>query len=144
MNKHEGMNKHMGSPFSDYLIESLFDDETCLLFLKEALENPDVSVGDRKYLSVALDTIKQVRCTMGSKSVMRRLAIQNEGKMTIKTLASKIAKLEGKKSEARIGDIREILGILSDLVFTEDGVAIYDLLDDNGEKRAKKKPKKKV
>lgn len=35
------------------------------------------------------------------------------------TLASKIAKLEGKKSEARIGDIREILGILSDIFYKE-------------------------
>lgn len=32
--------------------------------------------------------------------------------MTLRTLASKIAKLEGKKSQARIGDIREILKII--------------------------------
>lgn len=36
--------------------------------------------------------------------------------MTLNQLASKIAKREGKKSQARIGDIREILGILADLV----------------------------
>ena len=36
--------------------------------------------------------------------------------MTLNQLASKIAKIEGKKSQARIGDIREILGILADLV----------------------------
>ncbi len=35
--------------------------------------------------------------------------------MTIKTLASQIAKREGKKSQARIGDIREILKIIATL-----------------------------
>lgn len=34
--------------------------------------------------------------------------------MTLRELASAIAKKEGKKSEARIGDIREILKILTD------------------------------
>lgn len=34
--------------------------------------------------------------------------------MTLNQIASKIAKLEGKKSQARIGDIREILKILVD------------------------------
>lgn len=33
--------------------------------------------------------------------------------MTLQKLASDIAKLEGKKSQARIGDIREILKLLS-------------------------------
>lgn len=36
--------------------------------------------------------------------------------MTLQKLASAIAKREGKKSQARIGDIREILSILSELV----------------------------
>ena len=35
--------------------------------------------------------------------------------MTISKLASEIAKREGKKSQARIGDIREILGVLTDI-----------------------------
>lgn len=35
--------------------------------------------------------------------------------MTIQRLASLIAKAEGKKSKARIGDIREILKILVDI-----------------------------
>jgi hypothetical protein len=39
--------------------------------------------------------------------------------MTLRKLASEIAKREGKKSQARIGDIREILGILSD-IYVED------------------------
>lgn len=34
--------------------------------------------------------------------------------MTLNQIASKIAKLEGKKSQARIGDIREILKIMVD------------------------------
>lgn len=63
-------------------------------------------------------------------------------------LASTIAKREGKKSQARIGDIREILGVLSDLFHEsmnagdgcEDG-NITSLLDSNGAKRAaRKKP----
>jgi hypothetical protein len=35
--------------------------------------------------------------------------------MTIQKLASEIAKREGKKSQARIGDIREILAVLVQL-----------------------------
>lgn len=42
--------------------------------------------------------------------------------MTIKELASYIAKLEGKKSQAQIGDIRELLGILSDLYYRSSKV----------------------
>ena len=34
-------------------------------------------------------------------------------------LASKIAKLEGRKSQARIGDIREILSLLESLIAAE-------------------------
>lgn len=37
--------------------------------------------------------------------------------MKIGQLASAIAKKEGHKSEARIGDIREILGILADMSY---------------------------
>lgn len=59
--------------------------------------------------------------------------------MTIKTLATQIAKLEGKKSQARIGDIREILSILSDLIVSDPtDVVIYDCLFSNGQKRLKK------
>lgn len=57
--------------------------------------------------------------------------------MTIQTLATEIAKREGKKSEARIGDIREILAILSDVMW--DQPLVYSLLSINGQKRAKKK-----
>jgi hypothetical protein len=72
--------------------------------------------------------------------------------MTLNKLASKIAKLEGKKSQARIGDIREILGILSDLWFEEVESSSYVLdlkakdctdvmLYLNGKRRAKGKKK---
>lgn len=70
---------------------------------------------------------------------------------TINGIASAVAKIEGKKSQARIGDIREILGILSDMVYTGmygsfmEG-SFYGILHRNGERRAKlvkRKTKKK-
>ena len=39
----------------------------------------------------------------------------SDKKMTVKQLASAIAKAEGKKSEVSIGNIREILKIIADL-----------------------------
>lgn len=39
--------------------------------------------------------------------------------MTLNKLASAIAKREGKKSQAHIGDIREILGIISDMFYAD-------------------------
>ena len=65
--------------------------------------------------------------------------------MTVKTLASQIAKLEGKKSQARIGEIREIISILSDLIWNEEGdySEVVACLYINGEKRANKKLKAK-
>lgn len=59
-------------------------------------------------------------------------------KFTIKNLAEEIARIEGKKSQARIGDIREILGILSDLVLFNPE-QIPAVLESNGKKRLKKK-----
>ena len=59
--------------------------------------------------------------------------------MTLKDLAVEIAKIEGKKSEARIGDIREILSILSDLSWADPRV--YELIINNGGRRSKKKKK---
>lgn len=61
----------------------------------------------------------------------------------LKQIASEIAKREGKKSQARIGDIREILGILSDLV-SQHWIGPNDFLiifHDNGNKRAKRRKK---
>jgi hypothetical protein len=63
---------------------------------------------------------------------------------TIVKLASEIAKIEGKKSQARIGDIRELLGILSDLLHEADTMGHYEIIEllrANGEKRARRKPK---
>jgi hypothetical protein len=63
---------------------------------------------------------------------------------TIKALASELAKREGKKSQARIGDIREILGHLSDIVHADkkSELQLENMLDKNGKRRAKIKPKK--
>lgn len=59
--------------------------------------------------------------------------------MTINKLASLIAKKEGKKHQASIGDIREILGILSDEIYEADSVLdILCLLIDTGLKREKR------
>lgn len=64
---------------------------------------------------------------------------------TIKELASYIAKLEGKKTQARIGEIREELGILSDAFYEHDDTwALTSLLVNNGYKRAKRKYGKKA
>lgn len=58
----------------------------------------------------------------------------------IKQLASELAKREGKKSQARIGDIREILGILSDL-FIDDPLGVFSILLSNGSRRRMRKKK---
>lgn len=69
--------------------------------------------------------------------------------MSLNKLASAVAKREGKKSQARIGDIREILSILSDMMFEQFERhgwkidmdlphAIDSQLYRNGQRRAKK------
>lgn len=59
--------------------------------------------------------------------------------MNIKEIASAIAKAEGHKSQARIGDIREILGILADMTYqSEEPVRAIVAL---GIARAKRKKK---
>lgn len=60
--------------------------------------------------------------------------------MNIRELASKIAKIEGHKSQTRIGDIREILAILSDLSLTSPE-AIHCIVK-NGVTRSKRLGKK--
>lgn len=57
----------------------------------------------------------------------------------IGALASAIAKIEGHKSQARIGDIRELLGILSDMAYSDRDVV--DTLIASGIARAKRKKK---
>lgn len=67
--------------------------------------------------------------------------------MKIKQLVSHIAKFEGKKHEASVGDIKEIVGIISDLIYiesiTEERLSeLVFALYSSGERRAKKKGKK--
>lgn len=45
--------------------------------------------------------------------------------MKIKQLVSHIAKFEGKKHEASVGDIKEIVGIISDLIYIESSLNLY-------------------
>lgn len=52
-------------------------------------------------------------------------------------LSSYIARFEGKKHQASIGDIREIVGILSDAFHKDDG-RLYKALLKNGVRRAKR------
>jgi hypothetical protein len=62
--------------------------------------------------------------------------------MKISEIVSLIAKAEGKKSQVKVGNIREIVGILSDLLVKSLGEGDYTVLQNllkNGEKRAKKK-----
>jgi uncharacterized protein (UPF0147 family) len=64
--------------------------------------------------------------------------------MSITKLASEIAKREGKKSQARIGDIREILSILADIFHDfsiPEKVDLVAELTKSGERRAKRKKK---
>ena len=66
-------------------------------------------------------------------------------KSKLQALASQIARAEGKKSQVKIGDIREIVGLISDVVYQEwrsegsDGVdKLIELLLNNGLARRKK------
>lgn len=65
--------------------------------------------------------------------------------MTLNKIASEIAKREGKKSQARIGDIREIIGIMVDIMHEDEspGCDLINSLHELGRKRAKKKKKLK-
>lgn len=58
----------------------------------------------------------------------------------MKDLASKIAKLEGKKHQSSIGDVREIIGLVSDAIW-KDPQGILILLCDNGRRRKERKAK---
>jgi hypothetical protein len=57
--------------------------------------------------------------------------------MTYQELASEIAFLEGKKDEEAVGNVREQLTILSDLLFKD--VSIFVTLYENGKRRAELK-----
>jgi hypothetical protein len=62
--------------------------------------------------------------------------------MTIKELVKFIVEKEGKKKEVSVGDVREIIAILSEVLATEDGqigrVETYSNLVKNGKRRLKK------
>jgi hypothetical protein len=61
--------------------------------------------------------------------------------MNMNQIAKEIAKREGRKSNANIGDIREILGILCD-IFHEDRLGLLAVrMMENGNRRAKRKKK---
>jgi hypothetical protein len=60
--------------------------------------------------------------------------------MTIKELVKYIAEHEGLKSQVKVGDVREVLGILSDLLYDEsqlDGNTVEALIK-NGKREARK------
>ena len=65
--------------------------------------------------------------------------IFKENKMTLNQVVSKIAKKEGKRSEVKIGDVREIISLLSDMVYEEPSIA--GLILKNGQRRSKIKVK---
>lgn len=60
--------------------------------------------------------------------------------MKIGQLSVNVAKKEGHKSQARIFDIREILGIVSDMMY--DDPAVQVCLQQNGIRRAKLRKKR--
>jgi hypothetical protein len=55
--------------------------------------------------------------------------------MTVTQLASKVAKTEGLKKQVSIGNVREMLAVLSDII-TADPTALQALVD-NGKRRAR-------
>lgn len=68
--------------------------------------------------------------------------------MKISELVSHIAKKEAGKSNVKIGDIREIVGIISDLIFKDQQIGnnetTYLTLHKSGKRRSKKKIVKPV
>ncbi len=61
--------------------------------------------------------------------------------MTLRELASEIAKEEGKKHQAVVGDVREIISVISDIMYKGGGDFTQNLarqLYKNGERRSKK------
>ena len=65
--------------------------------------------------------------------------------MKIKELVSWIAKIEGKKREVSVGDVREIVGIVSDkiyLAYKESDTTLSSFITQlrlNGQRRSKRK-----
>lgn len=63
--------------------------------------------------------------------------------MKINDIAKEIAKREGKKSQARIGDIKEIIGILADILWEDESCELSNTFLNLGAQRAKKRNAKK-
>jgi len=61
--------------------------------------------------------------------------------MNIKKIVTQITKTEGLKSSVSVGNVREIISILSDMMCEDCEVII--VLANNGKRRAKIKAKKK-
>ena len=58
----------------------------------------------------------------------------------ITEICMKVAKAEGKKKELSIAQIREVVGILSDMMFDAKwGARVIKLMFDNGKRRFKKR-----
>ena len=59
--------------------------------------------------------------------------------MKIKEIVAALAALEGKKHQVSVGNVREIIGLLSDLAYASPliGLSLYD----NGKRRTKRKKK---
>lgn len=74
-------------------------------------------------------TMKQLKLMLG----------YGEKEMKINDIAKEIAKREGKKSQARIGDIKEILGILADMIYDDRSGEILILLLNLSVRRGKKR-----
>lgn len=63
--------------------------------------------------------------------------------MNIQELVKHIAKKEGLKKQVSVGNIREIVGIISDAIqIRDDGARTLDALYKNGIRRALRKKKK--
>lgn len=55
--------------------------------------------------------------------------------MNLKKLVSDLTKKEGKKSNVKVGDVREIIGLVSDEIY-KNPLLVYDLYK-NGKRRKK-------
>lgn len=60
---------------------------------------------------------------------------------SIKEIVSAIAKSEGLKNQVSVGNIREIVGIFSDMICASTGIDVIEVLNKNGKARLKRKKK---
>ncbi len=63
--------------------------------------------------------------------------------ITMRRLASELALAEGRKHQASVGDVREILALLSDMIYTPKLGELVTCLYENGKRRANARPKRK-